>query len=706
MLKYQNKKNWLLIFLLILSSLESLLALIWLALIPADPKNALLGPFSATRLALMVGAMIASATFALLAFVGWQGQRSDRWSNKFRFFSSHPVFLFNVLALGLLVGLFLLLLSPPNLIPPGSSIAQRVTPLLVWFALICAQWGGFVFARFHQEVGNWLYTRWSILRQWIAKPLTGYILLGFSVLIAFTQIYYSYYNLGDEGNTITIGWLVAKGWRLYDEVFSHHFPFSYLWVASVVKVFGASFIALRISLILLRTLIFAIAMKLSRYTFAVGLMALSWSLLGHFYVGNGLLYHTFTGMFDVAAFVIGLAVLEGKTPGRGFALGTTGILLGLAMLTDPLKLLPAGVLVLAVFFSDLSWPLRIDPVKRGIVRAGTIATMMIVPLAIYALWLISTNSMLDFYQAVIDFNLRVYSKYSPRITPWDIFNSITGFLDLFNEQWRIHLSPYYEWGSFVRLDTWVFTSFFFRLAIVMTSIVSLAQRKILRSFYIYLFAAVILVRGSTYFHASPFVLLSLCVGSFLLSGDLSSTKSSSNLQKNLKPEKIRVKSAIALSLFAWLTLFPMFTWLNIRGAAFLIENKEKMAYSDKLAGIDVDAAYLRKATCNQPGARILIYPYEPIQYFAAQILPASKYHFLLPWVAEIGQEQAISDLAKQPALVLIAREGQVWGYPVQQYLAKLLEYLDQHYIFIEKAGPYQVYMSPKLEKLCQGASNP
>lgn len=173
-----------------------------------------------------------------------------------------------------------------------------------------------------------------------------------------------------------------------------------------------------------------------------------------------------------------------------------------------------------------------------------------------------------------------------------------------------------------------------------------------------------------------------------------------------KLEKIRVKSVFALSIIAWPTLFLTFSWLNIRGVAFLIENQEKMAYSEKFAGIDVDGAYLRKATCNQPGARILIYPYEPIKYFTSQILPASKYHFMLPWVAEIGQEQAISDLTIQPALVLIAREGEIWGYPVQQYLAKLLEYLDKNYIFIEEADRYQVYMSPRLAKMCQGAFNP
>ena len=75
---------------------------------------------------------------------------------------------------------------------------------------------------------------------WTQFSKIGYFLLALSALIAISQIFYVYYNIGDEGDTFAVGWLIANGRCLYKDVFSHHFPFSYLWVAAIVKVFGAS----------------------------------------------------------------------------------------------------------------------------------------------------------------------------------------------------------------------------------------------------------------------------------------------------------------------------------------------------------------------------------------------------------------------------------------------------------------------------------
>ncbi|MCK5428375.1 MAG: hypothetical protein KAI94_02830, partial [Anaerolineales bacterium] len=72
--------------------------------------------------------------------------------------------------------------------------------------------------------------------------------------------------------------------------------------------------------------------------------------------------------------------------------------------------------------------------------------------------------------------------------------------------------------------------------------------------------------------------------------------------------------------------------------------------------------------------------------------------------AEIGQAQVIADLQESPTLVLIDKEGSVWGYPTQDYLADLLQYLDENYFFIEKPDRYSVYRSPKLKQLCQDAT--
>lgn len=611
--------------------------------------------------------------------------------------------LFSALTIGMFVGLFLLLVPPPRLIPPGSGIAIRLAPLLVFFTLLCSQGLLLIFAFSPNAVRAWYYGLAEAMRRIVSRTLAGYMLLGISVLIAAAQVFYVYYNLGDEGNTLTTGWLMSRGWRLYSEVFSHHLPFSYIWVVFIVKLFGGSIFALRLSLILLRTLVFAVAMKLSHYTFALGLTALAWSILGHFYLGNGLYYHSFSGIFLVAAFTIGLAIITEQISGSIFELGAIGLLLGLAVLSDPLKLLPAGVIILAVFISGLSKAPVLGRVRHGVVQAGTIVVFMAFCGVTFTFWLITTNSLVDFYKDVIAYNLNVYSKYSTPLDVRDIISPTVNLLDLFNEQWRTQLNPYYDWYSFRFLDTWIFTSFFYRLVIVLGSVILLIRGKFLSFVYVYLFGAMMLIRASTFFHSSPFVLYSLSIGSLLISGSLSTEKLYSNKQESHKHHKQRINIVAALNVLTWLVVFTMFTWLNIRGIGFLLDNREKMSYSEKFSGLDGDAAYLRKMTCHQAEARLLVYPYEPIQYFASQILPASKYHFLPPWVAEIGQAQVIADLQEAPTLVLIDREGSVWGYEVQDYLADLLQYLDENYFIIEKPDRYTVYRSPKLEQLCQDA---
>jgi hypothetical protein len=136
-------------------------------------------------------------------------------------------------------------------------------------------------------------------------------LLFLSVLIALTQVYYVYYNFGDEGSTITIGWLVSKGWVLFRDVFSHHFPLAYVFVALVIKVFGSSILTIRLSLIFFRTLVFGISMIFSRYRLALGITALAWSLIGHLYLGNSIDLNSHSADFSwVCSVAIGFDLIE------------------------------------------------------------------------------------------------------------------------------------------------------------------------------------------------------------------------------------------------------------------------------------------------------------------------------------------------------------------------------------------------------------
>ncbi|MFV2044292.1 MAG: hypothetical protein ACC700_13805, partial [Anaerolineales bacterium] len=476
------------VFLFGISAIEGILAWIWLAKIPGDPKNAVLWSFSAPRLLTLSVLSVATISFLVLLLLSWRSQGFDSWISRLTQSSKLAIVLFNVLVIGALASLFLLFIAPPSLIPHHSALSERLAPVLIWVALICSQGLLLFIGFFHVSLREWATGLASHITRWIAYPLSGYILLALSVVVASTQVFYVYYNIGDEGDTFSVGWLMAGGWRLYSDIFSHHFPLPYAWVALVVKAFGTSVFAVRFSLILLRTIIFALAMRLSRYTFALGLTALAWSALGHLYLGNALLYQSFSGVFAVGAFSIAMAAINKDKHVRNIDLAAVGILLGLAVLTDPLMVLPAAVIVFVLFFSAWSKDSLLMGLRSGAARSGMVALGIVLCLAVFLAWLIGANSLQDFYQNAILFNAQVYSKYSPPVKIDDVIQPMVNLLDLFDAQWVRNLSPYYEWGSFEFLDTWIFTGFFYRLAIVLASATLLIRGRLLSGLYLYLFA--------------------------------------------------------------------------------------------------------------------------------------------------------------------------------------------------------------------------
>ena len=69
----------------------------------------------------------------------------------------------------------------------------------------------------------------------------------------------------DEADNLVVGLLLTRGYVLYRDVFSHHFPFPYYWVAAIVSLFGKSIFAVRLSVWLFQIVSFGIAMKLSGF---------------------------------------------------------------------------------------------------------------------------------------------------------------------------------------------------------------------------------------------------------------------------------------------------------------------------------------------------------------------------------------------------------------------------------------------------------
>lgn len=96
-------------------------------------------------------------------------------------------------------------------------------------------------------------------------------------------------QFGDEADNLVVGSLLQRDYVLYRDLFSHHFPFPYYWMAAVVSFFGKSILSARLSLLIFQAVSLALAMRLTGEYVLIGIHALIWSIVKPFYLGNMLL---------------------------------------------------------------------------------------------------------------------------------------------------------------------------------------------------------------------------------------------------------------------------------------------------------------------------------------------------------------------------------------------------------------------------------
>lgn len=534
-------------------------------------------------------------------------------------------------------------------------------------------------------------------RRLVRRPVVGYSLLGLSVVISLWQLFYENYNFGDEGDTFAVGWLMSNGWEIYGDVFSHHFPGSYALVALVVKLFGPSPTAIRLSLVVLRTMVFGLLMRSDTLRFPLALTALAWSLLGPLYLGHTLVYQSLSGILILGAFVLSIAVVSKLiVPSRTLLLAI-GVFLALAILTDPLMILPAGIVLSAIFLSayqDRRTP-KGSRLRVGASRCGLVLMSLLICMAVAIAWMAWMGNLGAFYKSGIQFNTQIYSKYAPNQGISGLIYPFSHLLDIFNESWTRNTSLFYEWESILGLDQWIFTGLFYRLAILLGALLLFLRGKWLAAVFIYMYAAALLARSPTFFLASPFVLTSLFVASLIVSGSVA--------RERPRPENpmrtyLSTSTANSIGLLTWVVVMTMFGWLQIRGIMLLGKDRVEMTYSATFGWMESQAKELVDLTCQATDARILVYPLHPMLYFLSEIPPASKYHFMTPWVAEIAQEEVLSELGRGPVVVQIDQDGAIWDYPVREYLREVIAYLDQNYVRVLP----DIFISPELKEICDG----
>ncbi|NMC53825.1 MAG: hypothetical protein GYA48_09360, partial [Chloroflexi bacterium] len=301
----------------------------------------------------------------------------------------------------------------------------------------------------------------------INEERSGTFLIIFSFIIGIFTIYISLYNAADESDVLTLGSLISKGHILYSDFFSHHFPLSYIWTSIIIKLFGSSIQVVRFSILFLRVLIFYIAMRLSKYYIAIGLTSVSWSIISYLYLGNMVLYDSFSAIFNTAAIVVTIAILTSNVKdslGRCLFIGITS---SLSVFSDPTKAFPFVI----VFVGLLVYILKNNPYDK--VHPQQLIFKLLILIFSFSIvaffflaYFLATSSFDYFIKDAILFNFHTYSKYAGSLEVKNFIKQFFGLLDISNRAWYKNVSPLIQIDNYIELDFSIYTGFLYRFSIL------------------------------------------------------------------------------------------------------------------------------------------------------------------------------------------------------------------------------------------------
>jgi len=327
-------------------------------------------------------------------------------------------------------------------------------------------------------------------------------------------------------------------------------------------------------------------------------------------------------------------------------------------------------------------------------------------MGVYFIYLLLSGTLQDFYRDAIWFNATIYNQYTdgnPNRMEAIIYQLISG-LNVLSPQWRQYTSLFakldvyrYLLANENRYYSWIFSSLLFRLSVLMCVLGLLLRRKFPGGILLYFFAATLLARAETSWHAIPFIWLSLFAGAYFFVSFFSLP-----LLRRTRLQRHGQAFLRQFGRYAWKTgytiLLLMYIWSAIRGAYFLIDQREAFNARRYINRLERFGDEIRRIGCQKADVELLVYPFNPMVYFVTEIPPASKYTFMHPWVSQMALPELIAELENHSsAIVEIKTERRVWqDYTVRDYLSDLIFFLDQNYQPVTET----LWMSKELAQKC------
>lgn len=499
------------------------------------------------------------------------------------------------------------------------------------------------------------------------------------------------------------GWLITQGKVPYRDFFSHHAPFPYFYSAFFHLLVGKHFVLQRYSVVLFG--LAAFLSVLQRYrddvspTFRTTMLLFigMWVVYGRIYWHFLLLSDNYVGYGLLVIFGILLHALWARLRLRRLDHLLLGWFSFAAVASNPHAIFP--VLGCLPFYAWIVHKANPSGWKDFLWAVGSFCAPALM-LAGYFTW---HNAIDLVWQQVVVFNASTYSIFLGSTTDFSTpilraVYTVFGLTDFTQWDFNPHLlKPIPSWAN----DQWAYLGLSGRLCLLGTIGYAIAKRQFLVGAMLFVVGACSLSRDLTFygptefpwwFHIQHFRVLCLLCMCFLL---VKSYRAASDTRMIRGRARMRLLFAVLVAVNAIVVVRAVHTIADT-GIRMTLDRRASIRRWDSFLTWQVDVC---TELVGKEG-RISAFPNGCYIGYLGDYEPASFFNFYLPWTAT-RQEDILTiqkDLkrgAESNAAVWIHRSGEVWGIPLEEYCADVLELLDNEYTRVSS----DVYVSDSSRAL-------
>jgi hypothetical protein len=511
---------------------------------------------------------------------------------------------------------------------------------------------------------------------WPSRAEVLLLLLWSALLVSRFVAVRTWYWHPDEHDNLVAGWLVARGWRLYADVFSHHMPLPYLWVAAMnsllgspapevqrvaFAVFGIGFLALTFV---------AFRARISLLTF--GALELLYALVAPLFLGHALLADN---AFALGAVPLALYLLF-PLPLSGPRAALLSAAAFLCVGSTAIAVFPVGLTVAIAAWRTLRSERAVSrgaPREPGAPVLGLglmpLACIFAAPFAVLLAWLALRGLLGDFRAQAIAFNAEVYGSF---LTP-PVHHALDPLRNALGEMGALVASAARAAPPTENELDPVARAYFVldrvALGVALCVLATVAPRRPGRALAWAAFVFLTRLRGGL-FHANAFYAVLL----FSLSAPIEAIAAA--LPRLPRAAARLAATAPVLLAALWLDRAVWSRWLlaDARQDVFRV----KAPQEDLVRALTHD------------GERIWVAPLDPLFYLDTGRDPASFAIFYLPWQAASPAVAArvAAELARaRPPLVVFRGWQPIFGRKPTEYAPDLLRWIEANYVNLGPLAP-------------------